>query len=89
MDCQSCKTKDAEIIYLREMVSKLMDKQSELISDMMNPYKASNQVFKPTYVNEKGEVVEYGAKEKDETQKTDVLEVQLQAVDVVNEILGH
>ncbi len=84
MSCKTCEAKDDEIEFLRAMVK-----------DFLAPYKPSSQLFKPSYVNDKGEVVELTA----DTDTIDVGEVIkdengedrkiIQEINVVNEIIGH
>lgn len=84
MSCKTCESKDAEISFLREMVK-----------DFMKPYIPAHQVFKPSYVNDRGDMVEL-------TEETEMVDVGglvkdeygeetkvVQEINIVNEIIGH
>lgn len=85
-NCKTCESKDSEIAFLREMVKNLSE-----------PFKASTQIFTPSYANEKGDLIPMDKTDEEGTVETKIEIVgpdgqtilETHKMDIVGEIVGH
>jgi hypothetical protein len=86
-ECKVCKAKDKEIEFLRKQVNDLQDRLMALVGDALYKFNARDlakqQVPPPVYVDILGQIQSMAAETEEEKKQ------KQQAIDEINEILGH